>query len=85
MHYYIPEIHQNPAGCIHAFNPADQAAGFVNDFAYFGGNCLHLGVGVTVTDDEIITDRRYAAQIQSNDVHRFLVFDRFQGQLQQLA
>ncbi|MNW69385.1 hypothetical protein D3C74_483770 [compost metagenome] len=57
MHNHVSQIHQDPAGCIHAFNAADDAAGFMNYLAYFCGNSLHLCIGIPVADDEIVTDR----------------------------
>ncbi len=41
------------------------------------GQCLHLSVGIAVANNKIIRYERNIVQVQSNDLDRFLIIQRF--------
>ncbi len=76
MHDHIAVVHQHPAALRHAFDGMRQLAIVLLDAgAHIVNQRLKLPVTVAVSDDEEIGDDGVGAQVEEDNIFRFLIFN----------
>ena len=83
MHQNVKKVHQHPLTVLETFHMVCPGSSLLFQFPFNGiTNCTHLGIGFSVTDDEIFADGVLnLTKIYTYDLMSLLLLDSFNYQL----